>query len=600
MTGAAEPTAAPAKAPPPAAAGSSSRALLGWMWRGYLRRHLGLILLAMAFMALEGGMLGALSYLMMPMFDDVFLGANPGLLWAVALAVLGTFLLRGVAGVLQKVILSIIAQRIAAALRGDLLDHLMQLDGAFHATHPPGFLLQRVQSDVQSVNEVWNAIITGAGRDLVALVILLGVAVSIDWQWTLVALVGAPVLALPSMILQRFVRRRARESRDIGARLATRLDETFHGIVPVKLYQLEAHQSARYRAQSAELVRAEVRARLGAAMIPGMIDIMAGVGFLFVLVVGGAEIMSGEKTVGQFMSFFTAIGMAFDPLRRLGALSGLWQNAAAALERIRDLLDARPAIRSPARPRPAPEGVPEVRVEDVVLHLGDTPVLRGAGFTAEAGKVTALVGPSGAGKTTVFNLLTRLIDPAQGRVTIGGIDTREMDLASLRRLFAVVSQDPALFDETLRANLLPGLATVSEDRLRAVLDAAHVSDFLPQLPLGLETPVGLRGSALSGGQRQRVAIARALLRDAPILLLDEATSALDAESEGKVQAALHRLTHGRTTLVIAHRLATIQAADHIVVMEAGRVVDQGTHEQLLQRGGLYAGLHRLQFREGQG
>jgi len=573
-----------------------SRTLLAWLWRRYLSKHLGLLGLSILFMAAEGGMLGVLSYMMRPMFDDVFVAGDMNALWFVGLTILGVFVVRGAASVAQKACLAVISQKTAANLRIDLLDHVMTLDGTFHQTHPPGFLIQRIQSDVGAINEVWTAIITGAGRDLIALVILIGVAIGVDWQWTLVALVGAPLMVLPSALVQKFVRRRAREARDLGARLATRLDEVFHGIVPVKLNRLESYQSNRYRNLTDHLIRSEVRARIGAAAIPGLIDIMAGFGFLGVMIFGGSEIIAGEKTVGQFMSFFTAIGFAFEPMRRLGALSGVWQNAAAAVERLKELMDTQAHLISPSNPAPAPKGVPALHLRDVQLAYGDTNVLNGLSFTAEAGKTTALVGASGAGKSTVFNLLTRLVDPKSGSISVDKTAVNRLSLEDLRALFSTVSQDAALFDETLRENILLGRSDVTEDRLQAVLKAAHVTDFLPNLAQGLDTPVGPRGSALSGGQRQRVAIARALLRDTPILLLDEATSALDAQSEQLVQEALDKLAHGRTTLVIAHRLATVRDAHKIVVMDKGRVVDEGTHDELLARQGVYAQLHAIQFR----
>lgn len=569
-----------------------------WLWRDYLRQHIGKLIVAVCFMILEGASLGAMAKLMEPMFDRVFVAGQQSWLLIVGFVLIGIFVVRAISGVAQKVLLTRIAQRSAGDMRIDLLDRMMQQDGAFHQTHPPGFLIQRVQSDVNAVGNVWRAVITGAGRDFIGLLVLLGVAISIDPFWALLACIGIPVMVLPAAFAQRFVRRRAREARDLGASLSTRLDEVFHGIVQIKLNALEDYQSRQYRDITEQFVSTEVRTAFGSSAIPAMIDIISGVGFMAVILYGGSEIISGDKTIGQFMTFFTAMGFTFNPLRRLGGISGQWQIAAAALERIKELMDAPLHLTSPVDPIPAPHGYADITLENVTLSFGETEVLHGLSLKAQSGKTTALVGASGAGKSTIFNLLTRLLDPSSGKVCIGGIATTDMAIPDLRTLFSVVSQEALLFDETLRENIVLGRKGVSDADLKAALDAAFVSDFLPQLEKGLDTRVGPRGSTLSGGQRQRVVIARALLRNTPFLLLDEATSALDAQSEQVVQDALDRLSKGRTTIVIAHRLSTIRNADKIIVMDRGRAVDEGTHEELLERGGIYADLYRLQFKDG--
>ena len=583
---------------PDAPTASTPRAyapLFGWLWRSYLHRHKGTLLFAVLMMAMEGAMLGLLSYLIKPMFDEVFIAGREGALYLVGFGIMGIFIVRAVAGAVQKILMQRASQRTAAAMRTDLLDHLMGLDTAYHQQNPPGRLIEWVQSDVTVVNATWAEILVSLGRDLVSVLVLFGVALTVDWAWTLVTLMGVPLLVLPALLAQRYVRRRSDHARDLAMHMSTRLDEVFHGINPIKLNALEDYQSTRYRALTKDRARAEVRAVAGQATVPAMVDIVTGIGFLAVMIYGGGEIIEGDKTVGEFMSFFTAIALVFDPLRRIGNTSGKWQIAAASIARLQRVLEERPTLTSPARPRPAPTGAPEIAFEDVALNYGDAAVLRGASFTAEAGRTTALVGSSGAGKSTVFNVLTRLVEPSSGEVRIGGVPVNEMALHDLRGLFSVVTQDAALFDETLRENILLG-REVSDARLAEVLEAAHVAEFVSQFPHGLDSPAGPRGSNLSGGQRQRISIARALLRDTPILLLDEATSALDTRSEALVQDALERLSEGRTTLVIAHRLSTVQGADRILVMDQGRVVDQGTHAELLDRDGIYADLHRMQFK----
>ncbi len=572
----------------------TSRRLFGRLWRGYLRRHIPVMSIAVALMMVEGSTLGLLSYLIQPLFDRIFVGGEAEAMWWFGGMILGLFFLRAFTLVVSKTLLTRVAQLTTTAMQTDLLRHMLTLDNQFYQTNSPGALMERVQGDTKAIQNVWQSVITGVGRDIVSLGALFTVAVMIDPIWTAAALIGAPALFVPVLIVQRYVRRKTAHMRAQAGLRSTRLDEVFHGIMPIKLNRMEDYQVGRFERIVDRIVRAEVRMALGKASIPAMIDIITGVGFFAVLMIGGRDIIAGDRTVGEFMSFFTAMALAFQPLRRLGAMAGTWQVAAASLERIYRLFDTHPSIVSPARPAAPAEGT-EVRFEDVHFAYGDLPVLRGVSFTAKAGETTALVGASGAGKSTVFNLLARLVEPQRGRITVGGVDIATLSLPDLRARFSVVTQDATLFDETIRENVLLGARDIDEGQLAEALDAAHVSPFLAEMPDGMRTPAGPRGSSLSGGQRQRVAIARALVHDAPILLLDEATSALDAESEKLVHEALERLSRDRTTLVIAHRLATVRDADRIVVLDRGTVVEHGTHSELLARGGPYARLCRLQF-----
>ena len=564
------------------------------MWRDYLRAHWPAMALAMGLMVIEGSTLGALSWMLEPLFDKVFAGGQSQMIWWVGGAIFGLFIIRAITSVASRTVMASVAFNTSSKMQTDLLRHLLTLDQRFYKANPPGALIERVQGDTQAVQAIWGVFITGAGRDTVSLVALFAVAISIDPVWTLAALVGAPVLIAPTALAQRYIRRKTRQMRERSSDRATRLDEVFHGIAAVKLNGMEAYQTGRFEKLVGQIRQAQVKMSATQATIPALIDVVTGLGFFVVLLLGGRQIIAGERTVGEFMSFFTAMALAFQPLRRLGGLAGSWQTAAASLERIYRLFDTRATITTPATALPMPQGT-TIELRDVRLSYGDTAVLRGLSFTAEEGRTTALVGPSGAGKSTVFNLLTRLVDPDSGEITLGGAPIAQLDLAALRARFASVSQDAALFDETLRENILLGHDATAPEALRRALLAAHVAEFADALPQGIESPAGPRGSALSGGQRQRVAIARAILRDAPVLLLDEATSALDTVSEAKVAQALEELSQGRTTLVIAHRLSTVRNADKIVVIVEGQAVEQGSHAELIAADGAYAALCRMQL-----
>lgn len=577
---------------PPAPDASKVPGLLRRLWDDYLRQHWGKMALAFFLMTLEGSTLALISWMLKPLFDLVFIGKQPGAIWWVGAAIFGIFLLRAVTLVASRALLTTISLAVSTTMQTQLLAHILTLDSRFFRDNSPGAMIERIQGDTMAVQGVWATLITGATRDAISLVMLFGVALSIDPIWTLGALVGAPILIMPAAMVQRYIRRKVRQNRVNASLRATRLDEVLHGIASIRLNRAEADQTARFAAIVSRIRASETKVAATSSVIPALTDVVTGIGFVAVLALGGNQVMDGDRSVGDFMAFFTALALAFQPMRRLGGIAGVWQTAAASLERIYHVFDTRPTVVS--GPRTAPPDTTEIVLDDVWLSYDGQVVLHGLSFTAKAGQTTALVGPSGAGKSTVFNLLTRMVDPDRGLVSLGGAPVSDYDLGLLRDQYSTVAQESALFDESLRDNILMGRPDASDADLQAALKAANVSNFLDD-GRTLDSPVGPRGSALSGGQRQRVAIARALLRDAPVLLLDEATSALDTASERLVQDALDHLSRGRTTLVIAHRLSTIRNADKIVVMESGRVVEQGSHDQLMAKGGAYARLVALQF-----
>lgn len=582
-----------------AAARIVSRGLGLWYWRRYLNPHWPMLVVILVLLIVEGTSIGLVSRSIQPLFDEVFAQNVPGALLRVGLTILGLFALRALVSSASTTLSAIVTQKVAAAMQGELLAHVLTLDMRFFQAHPPGALIERIRTDTLTVQSMWSNLMMGLGRDGLSLLVLLVVAFMVDPTWLAITFVGVPLLLVPTLLVQRQIAKRARALRKASAQRTIRLDEIFHGIQAIKLNQMEAYQEGRYGALLRAIFRGEVTLAFGKSLGPSMVDIVFGIGFFAVLMVAGPDVASGARTTGEFMSFLTSLMMVFPPLRRLGALSGTLMMASISLERVHNLLQTRPdkprTAPDPAARAPSPGG--DIRFEDVIFAHGDHPVLRGLSFTAQGGKTTALVGASGAGKSTVFHLLTGLFDPDRGIVSLDGVDLTALRLPDQRGLFACVTQDATLFDESLRENILPGGAGADEAALARALHLAHVAEFLPRLPEGVDTRVGPRGSALSGGQRQRVAIARALIKSAPILLFDEATSALDAQSEAAVTDALREASAERTTLVIAHRLSTVRSADKIVVLDHGRVAEEGTHEALLAKGGLYADLYAMQFKD---
>ena len=570
----------------------SAKSLLVRLWREHIVAFWPILLAATLLMVIEGGTLGLMSYLVQPLFDEVFVAGDAAALTWVAFAIAGIFSVRAFAGFGQRLLIVKVGLRVTTDLQTRLIAHLLALDARFFQDNSPGALIERVRGDTFALQGLASATLMSIGRDTIAVISLVTVMVVADWQWALMALAGVPLLIVPLYSVQKRIRSTTFDAREAASDLSTQLDEIFHGMVSIKVNRLERYEHSRFGKQIAHFLGRQTRAERGKAASPALIDLSSAIGFLVVVYFGGSQIISGEKSLGEFMSFFTALALVFDPMRRLSTIAGQIQAAMASLERLYAVLETQPTILAPAQPVAVRNG--DVVFDDVRFAYEESEVLRGLSFTAQQGKTTALVGPSGAGKSTVFSLLTRLVDPGSGRITIGGAATTDVDIAELRDSLALVGQDSTLFDDTIAQNIRLGRLDASDEEVRAAAEAASVLEFADQMPLGLDTPVGPRGSGLSGGQRQRVTIARAMLRNAPILLLDEPTSALDARSEKLVGEALDRLSQGRTTLVIAHRLSTIRNADLIVVMDKGHVVEQGSHAELMAADGAYARLHQLQ------
>ena len=569
--------------------------LVARLFRGYIRNHTGKLVAAAICMAIVAATTAGNAWLMEPVLDDVFLNRDRTMLLIIPIVILAIAITKGVATYFQAYLMSVVGQRIIAEVQIELFAHLMRADLAYFNNTATGRLISNFLNDVNLLREALTKALTGIAKDSLMVIALAGVLFYQDWRLAIVTCFVFPLAILPIRKLGKRMRKASAQNQERTGEFATLLNESFVGVRHVKAYGMEDHETERAaRANEARLKALFKVVRTRAAATP-LMETLGGVAIALVIYYGGDRVISGATTPGTFFSFIMALLLAYQPLKSLANLNAALQEGLAAAQRVFAMLDARPAIEDAAGAKALHVDGGALRFEDVVYaYDGTAPALDGVSLEVRPGETVALVGPSGAGKSTILNLIPRFYDVGAGRVLVNGQDVRSVTQASLRANIALVSQESSLFNDTLRANIAYGRPSATEAEIVSAAKAAAAHDFIAKLPLGYDAVAGEGGVKLSGGQRQRIAIARAMLKDAPILLLDEATSALDTKAERQVQDALNTLSHGRTTLVVAHRLSTVQGADRIFVVDAGRIVESGRHTELLARGGLYAKLYALQ------
>jgi subfamily B ATP-binding cassette protein MsbA len=578
----------------------------------YVKPYLGSMLLASLLMGIGGALMAAVVSTAKPLVDGVLLGTDGGslrpfpwvhvelgervYLWAPAVVVL-LFLVRGAALYAGQYLTVRNGAMVIRDLRIALYESLMCQSLGFFRRHPTGTILSRVLSDVQRLQEMVTTQLADFVRVACMIPFLLLVALWHDWRSSLVVLIVLPLLGWPMVRLGRRLRRAASASQEEMAEVANRLSESVTGIEVVKSFAMERYETGRFRSAVGRMLLADLRAGHAQALAPAVMELLGAVIGAMLFAAAGHAIGRGALDAGNFTVVLFSLGLLFMSIRRLNRVYAETQRALASATRVFAMIDAPPEVSDRPGARELSGFADRVVLRGVGFSYDTTRVLDGIDLEIERGTTVALVGASGSGKTTLVRLLLRFYEPQEGSIRIDGVELGDLELDSLRAQIGLVTQDSVLFADSVRNNIAYGREDIPLARIVEAARASQAHDFIERLPLGYDTPLGERGATLSSGQRQRIAIARALVKDPPLLVLDEATSALDAESEAAVRTALERLMEGRTSLIVAHRLATVRSAQRIVVLDRGRIVERGDHSALLARGGVYARLFRLQLED---